>query len=331
MRLCRASERLTWIALALAVTAVASADEPQKWLERMNQALTTLNYDGVFFHSQGGRVETLRIIHRVEDGVVTERLVSLDGSGREFIRNGSTLTCYLPDERKVLIEQEPASSLLLGNLPNFGPSASRFYDIRAVRHTRLIGKKTQLIVVTPKDQYRYGYRLWIDQATGMPLKTQLCDRQGHVIEQVVFASITTPDHIPDVAFKPDMATDGFQWVRQLPMSTPAATAAASSVSSWSALELPPGFHMSVRAVQIMPGTTGLVEHLVYTDGIASVSVFVEAHMHADHKLSGSEQVGSTSTFATMVDGHPVTVVGEVPAETVRFIANSVQARPSPRR
>ncbi len=331
MRIRRASERLTWIALALAVAAVASADEPQKWLERMNQALTTLNYDGVFSHWQGGQVETMRIIHRIEGGVVTERLMSLDGSGREFIRNGSTLVCYLPDARKVLVVQEPSPSLLLGSLPKFGDSSSQFYDIRAVRRTRLIGKKTQLIVVTPKDDYRYGYRLWVDEATGMPLKTQLCDRRGRVIEQVVFASIATPDQIPDSAFKPDVATDGFQWVRQIPMPSPAMTAAASSVSSWSALRLPPGFHMSVRAVQMMPGTTGIVEHIVYTDGIASVSVFVESHMHADHKLSGSEQVGPTSTFATMVDGHPVTAVGEVPPQTVKFIADSVQERQPPSR
>ncbi len=330
MRISRASERLTWIALALAVATAASAEEPQKWLERMNQALTTLNYDGVFSHWQGGQVETMRIIHRVQDGVVTERLVSLDGSGRELIRSSSTLTYYLPDERKVLVVQQPSPSLLLGSLPKFGVAASQFYDIRAARRrTRLIGKKTRLIVVMPKDEYRYGYRLWIDETTGMPLKTQLCDRRGRVIEQVVFASITTPADIPDSAFKPDIATGGFQWVRQVPMSSPAVTAAASSVSSWAALRLPPGFHMSVRAVQIMPGTTGLVEHLVYTDGIASVSVFVESHMHADHKLSGSEQVGSTSTFATMVDGHPVTAVGEVPPETVKFIANSVHGGPSP--
>jgi sigma-E factor negative regulatory protein RseB len=327
----RISERLIWIALALAFATVASADESQKWLERMNQALTTLNYDGVFSHWQDGQVATMRIIHRMEDGVVMERLVSLDGSDREFIRSGTTLACYLSDQRKVLVVQEPSQSLLLGSLPQFGLSAGKFYDVRVAAHTRrVIGRKTRLIIVTPKDEYRYGYRLWIDEATGMPLKTQLCDRHGRVIEQVVFASIATPDHIPDSAFKPGISTQGFTWVRQIPMSLPAVAEAASSVSSWNALKLPPGFHMSVRAVQIMPGTTGLVEHLVYTDGIASVSVFVESHMHADHTLKGSEQLGSTSTFATMVDGHPVTAVGEVPPETVKFIANSVQERPSRR-
>ncbi|HUN27485.1 MAG TPA: MucB/RseB C-terminal domain-containing protein [Steroidobacteraceae bacterium] len=324
MRPARLSEQLTWLALALAVAGVACADEPQKWLERMNQALTTLNYDGVFWHWQGGRAETLRIIHRVENGVVTERLVSLDGSGREFIRTGSRLVCYLPDERKVLVERQPDASLVLGTLPKFTVATNQFYAMKALMRTRLLGKKTQLIAVDPKDQYRYGYRLWIDEATGMPLRTELRDARGRVIEQLVFASIATPAHIPDSAFKPDVSTTGFQWLREAPATLSANPAA---VVTWSALRLPPGFHISLRAAQVMPGYKGPVEHLVYTDGIASVSVFVESHLHPDHVLSGSAQVGTSSAFSTIVDGHPVTAVGEVPPETVRFIANSVKAEP----
>ncbi|HTW37073.1 MAG TPA: MucB/RseB C-terminal domain-containing protein [Steroidobacteraceae bacterium] len=317
---------MAWLAFVLTVATAACADEPQKWLERMNQALMTLNYDGVFSHIQGGRVETLRIIHRVQDGTVTERLVSLDGSGREFIRTGSQLLCYLPDERTVLVERQPQPSLLLGSLPRFDAATSEFYDIRSSRRTRLIGRKTRLIVVDPKDDYRYGYRLWIDEQTGMPLRTQLCDGKGRVIEQVVFASIATPAAIPDAAFKPGLSTAGFRWLREVA----APGRPSPSGYSFSALRLPPGFHISVRAAQVMPGATGLVEHLVYTDGVASVSVFVESHMHAGHTLSGSLQLGSTSTFATVIDGHPVTVVGEVPPQTVKFIANSMKGQPPPR-
>src|SRR5215475_2081176 len=84
-------ERFGWIALAMVVASAAAAEEPTRWLERMNQALTTRNYDGTFSHWHGGRVEMLRIIHRVQDGAVSERLVSLDGSNREFIRSGANL------------------------------------------------------------------------------------------------------------------------------------------------------------------------------------------------------------------------------------------------
>ena len=344
MPILRTSDRLAWAALLIAAAAigsVAAADgsaasthraarnnptEPQQWLDRMNAALSMRNYDGVFSHVQNGEIETLRIIHRVVGSQVMERLVSLDGSGREFIRTGSELACYLPDEHRVLIEREPEQSLLLGNLPRFGAATRRFYDIHLGRRGRLIGHPAQLVVVIPRDQYRYGYRLWIDDASGMPLKTQVCDGRGRVIEQVVFASLVTPRVIPDSAFRPDMSTAGFITMRQTPM-TPDGAAAADS---WNALRLPPGFHMSVRTEQAIPGAAGPVEHIVYTDGIATVSVFVEAHMHPEHTVLGSTQFGSSSTYATVIDGHPVTAVGEVPPLTVRFIASSVQARSSGR-
>src|SRR5580658_70459 len=186
----RSSSRLLALAISCSLAGAALAEEPARWLERMNQALTTRNYDGTFSHVHGGGVETLRIIHRVQNGAVSERLVSLDGSGREFIRTGSNLACYLPDKRTVLVESRPAEESLLSGFPIINDQTASFYDIKEVTKTRLVGRDTHLITVTPKDEYRYGYRLWIDETTAMPLKTQLCDTHGRVIEQVVFASLT---------------------------------------------------------------------------------------------------------------------------------------------
>ena len=325
----RSSERIGWLALALALAGIASAEEPAKWLERMNHALTTLNYDGTFAHWQGGKVEMLRIIHRVDEGTVSERLVSLDGSGREFIRTGSSLTCYLPDKHIVLVEHTPAKVSLLGGFPAIDEETARFYDIKEVARMRFNQRGTHLITVMPRDQYRYGYRLWIDDSTAMPLKTQLCDGHGNVIEQIVFANLRIRPRIPDSAFRPDVSTAGFQWLRN--DSAPLKETVAGGGTVWNADHLPPGFHMTVRAAQTMPGSPGPVDHLVFTDGLASVSVFVETHAEAKPSGSGqapiveSARVGSSYAFSTVVDGHKVTAVGEVPPETVRFIAGSVKA------
>ncbi len=322
----RSSERVGWLALALALASVASADEPGKWLERMNHALTTLNYDGTFAHWEGGKVEMLRIIHRVQDGTVSERLESLDGSGREFIRTGSQLTCYLPDKRIVLVERTPAKVSLLGGFPAIGPRTARFYDIKEVARMRFNRRSTHLITVMPRDQYRYGYRLWIDDSTAMPLKTQLCDAQGKVIEQIVFASLEIRQRIPDSAFLPHLSTTGFQWLRN--DSAPLEETVTPSGTVWNAEHLPPGFHIALRAAQTMPGRPGPVDHLVFTDGLASVSVFVEAHVETIQgrvPVTESAHVGSSYAFSTVVDGHKVTALGEVPPATVRFIADSVKA------
>ena len=138
-----------------------------------------------------------------------------DGSGRELdFRTGSNLACYLPDKRTVLVESRPPEESLFSGFPTINDQTASFYDIKEVTRTRLVGRDTHLITVTPKDEYRYGYRLWIDDSTAMPLKTQLCDTHGHVIEQVIFASLTlATQRIPDAAFKPQVSTDGFQWLR----------------------------------------------------------------------------------------------------------------------
>jgi sigma-E factor negative regulatory protein RseB len=304
----------------------APAEPPTRWLERMNVALTTRNYDGTFSHWHGGRVETLRIIHRVQDGAVSERLASLDGSGREFIRTGSSLACYLPDKRTVLVEQRPREEPLVG-FPTVNDQTASFYDIREVARTRLNRRDTHVITVSPRDEYRYGYRLWIDDSTAMPLKTQLCDAHGNIIEQIVFASLTLPSRIPNSAFRPEVSTDGFQWLRTdaMPPLPPLPPAAALA---WNAMRLPPGFRMTVRSAQRLPGSPQPVDHLVFTDGVASVSVFVEVQQAHDGQppMSQSAAVGSSSAFTTVVDGHKITAVGEVPPATVEFIATQVKAQ-----
>ena len=331
MRRTHRSERLSWLVLAWTVATVASAEEPTRWLERMNQALTTRNYDGTFSHWQGGRVEMLRIIHRVQDGAVSERLVSLDGSGREFIRTGANVTCYLPDKRTVLVERRSQEQPLVG-FPTINDQTASFYDISVIDpHARQSGRDAHVITVTPKDEYRYGYRLWIDDKTAMPLKTQLCDSHGHVMEQIVFASLTLASRIPDTAFKPDVSTDGFQWLRDDSGTPSSKDAHATDAFIRGALKVPPGFKMTAHAAQTMPGSTDPVDHLVYTDGLASVSVFVEEKKTTtasggEVTMTESASVGSSSAFSTVVNGHKITAVGEVPLETVRFIANSVKGQ-----
>ncbi len=328
----RNSDRIVWLVFGLAVSAGAlAADEPRQWLERMNEALTSRNYDGVISHVQGGKVEMLRIIHRVQNGAVDERLVSLDGSRREFIRSGTQLACYLPDKRTVLVERRPEQRPLLGNFPSFDESSTAFYDIREVKRTRFNSRDARLISVTPKDEFRYGYRLWIDESTAMPLKTQLCDGGGRVIETVMFASLTLNPRIPDSAFKPEVSTEGFQWLQNEPHPNPELTASTAGSALWSAQRLPPGFRMTAQAAQVMPGQDAPVAHLVFTDGLASVSVFVETQAGAPPPegpaTSGVAHVGSSSVFSTIRDGRKFTAVGEVPPQTVQFIANSVTAAP----
>jgi sigma-E factor negative regulatory protein RseB len=337
------SSRANWLApcavvgvlLTSASPMARAGDAAREWLQRMNQALATRNYDGTFFHLSDGRVETMRIVHRVLGGRVTERLMSLDGSGREFVRNGDALTCYLPDLHTVLVEPRQEHAPFLGSLPQFADDVSGFYRIESQGEAHVLGHAAQKIVVTPKDQYRFGYRLWLDENTAMPLKTQLCDSRGQVIEQILFARLDMPDSIPDSDLAPGVHTQGMRWVRQ----GPARDSASPALSAYRASELPPGFHLTISGAQTLGGANVPAAHLVYSDGLATVSVFVEAQAPprqeggadgkpsppAEPPMEGLARVGSGFAFSTVIQGHQVTAVGEVPAQTVETIAHSVRS------
>ena len=311
--------------LATAGAAVAE-DDPLDWLARTDQALATRNYEGVFVHEHAGETETLRVIHRVGSEGVSERLLSMDGSGREFIRKGSQLTCYLPDKRTVLVEKSNDAGLLLASLPRINATSAGLYQVTQLQKARVSGRDARVIAVVPMDQLRYGYRVWIDEATAMPLKTQLRNGAGQVLEQIVFTHLRLPAHIADAELEPAVDARNYRWVQQL--ADPVDSHVRSI--SWEASVLPPGFRMTVSARQRL--RSGPVEHLVFSDGLASVSVFVEMgrEPRTEHGSDDAATIGSSSAYSTVVQGYRVTAVGEVPPDTVRAIAQAIRtAGPAP--
>jgi len=311
---------LVGVSLALALNCALADQDARAWLDRMNKELATRNYDGTIIHFRNGKVETLRIVHRVDGGKVSERLVSLDGSGREVIRNEEELTCYLPDQRRVLVEPRQDRGPLMGTLPTFESSLSEYYRLEKQGPDRVFGRHTQVIAVTPNDGYRFGYRLWIDERTAMPLKTQLCDEKGNVMEQILFTNISMPERIPKADVQAAVKSEGFQWVRQ---QAPQDNRPFID-GLWQVSQVPPGFRLTATNRQQIEGSNDPVAHLVYSDGLASVSVFIEMKAQQPAQFKGFARVGSAVTFSTTVRGHLVTAVGEVPKKTVQLIAHSVK-------
>lgn len=309
-----------WLLLGiLSLPARAADPDARQWLERMTRALAQQNYDGRFFHLTEGRSETMRIVHRVDKGKVTERLVSLDGSGREIIRNDEEVVCYLPDRRTVLVEKRSGNNTLFAALPSYSEALEQHYSIEKVgKVAKTLGRKTQMIVVQPRDQYRYGYRLWLDQETAMPLKSQLSDRNGRVLEQILFAELNLRDRIPASELKPSVSAEGFSWLRQDPQP-----ARVANTIGWNVIRLPAGFRLTTWRIQAIAGSSAPVRHLVFSDGLASVSVFIEPRPPQSAPMHGLARVGAAFAYSLDLDGHQVTAVGEVPAETVEAIAAGV--------
>ena len=323
----RATARaLGWVSLAASFAVLA--DDPRAWLERMERALATRNYQGTFVHEQDGQTETLRVVHRVSGSEIAERIASLDGSGREVIRRNGELTAYFPDQRVVLVESGPREGLLLTELLRLDTAGSEMYRLSVEAPTRVSGRASHVVAVEPLDDLRYGYRVWIDDASAMPLKTQLRASNGRVVEQLVFTELSLPSRIADAALQPAVAARGYRWLRHaVPAMVPESQMPAGN---WEAAGLPPGFHLTANSTQILAGASTPVTHLVFSDGLASVSVFVEQAPRLATSPPGvaapatMSNVGSSSAMSTVVDGHKVTTIGEVPPATVRAITGSLR-------
>ncbi len=303
------------------VEAASENENASNWLERMNAAVEDLNYRGVFVHVQGDSAETLLIVHVNESGRISERIMSLDGAGREIIRDGEAVHCILPDEETVLLEDGSDPSPLAAALPSYTQELAAHYEFRLHRRTaRVADRRTQVVSIMPKDDLRYGYRLWLDAETAMPLKSQLLDEKGRTVEQVLFTRIEISDEIPRSELEPTINTEGFAMYRP-----PALTNQASGQVRLTPRQLPPGFYLSAAKQGPMAGSRYPVDHLVYSDGLATVSVFVEDPKSDPEIATGFTRLGTANAFSLTIDGRQVTAVGEVPRQTVESIARSLRA------
>ena len=307
------------IAVALGLAAApALAESGQEWLARMGEALNNASYVGEFVSESAGRTERLAITHRVRDGVVSERLVSLSGNGRELVRENDEVVVYLPDQKLAIIERHSGRSDLMGALPQFEGRMASWYKVDWVgRETIDAFGPTAVVAVRPLDGYRFGYRLWIDVDSHMPVRSDLSDGSGHVIERLHFTRLEFDNDIPDSAFEPALDRSKLRWVRQSPQADDEAPA-------WRAAQVPPGFRLSVSGVQAVAGTGSPVSHLVYSDGLASVSVFIQTPIPGKSPAQGTTRSGVASAFTTVVDGHQITAVGEVPPRTLKYIATGLR-------
>ncbi len=302
--------------LACSATAVAERIAPNEWLSRMGAAVQSTSYEGTVIRIQDGKAEALKVVHTVSDGVIREKVVAQEGNGLEIIRNGNEVHCILPERKSVLIEEWDDQSTLFSTLPTSEVRIGSEYDVSVVREDRVAGRQTILLAIRPHDGYRYGHRIWLDTETAFPLQTQLIGDDGSALEQVKFADISLNKTIHASALAPSYSTEDFRWLTQ-----PSRHNSHALETEWVSSNLPQGFRAVATHGETMPGSDKVVTHIMYSDGLASVSVFVEPQGEAI--FEGPSKVGGTNSYSALIDGHRVTAVGEVPALTVEQIATTM--------
>lgn len=287
------------------------------WLRKIYDATEKLSYTGTFVYQQGDRTETSRIAHRAGARGGTEKLEVLDGAPREILRTGDEIRCYLPESRTVKVDHRSDPRAFPALLPEQVDGLAENYVIALGETRRVAGYDCRAITLTPKDDLRYGYTLWADARTGMLLKARTLDLDGSTVEQFTFTQLRIGD-VPRERLQPPRAAQGWR-VEQAGVAP-----VDLSQAGWRVGAELPGFRKIVE-IRRMLRDTHPVAQMVYTDGLAAISVFIEPLVgRSEAPRIGIASMGALNVYTRKVAEHLVTVVGEVPAASVQRIGNTVE-------
>ncbi|MFJ3482155.1 MucB/RseB C-terminal domain-containing protein [Pseudomonas sp. NPDC090202] len=293
----------------------AHADDAQDQLKRLAQAEQQQSFQGTFVYERNGSFSTHRIWHRVADGKVREHLLQLDGSAQEVLRVDGVTQCV-------------SGTLVAGvsNIPDSPAHAfdaaklASWYDMKVAGESRVAGRPAVVVTLTPRDQHRYGIELHLDSETGLPLKSLLLSDKGQLLERFQFTELNTADQPTDQMLQPSNDCKPVEVVKAKPD-------AQKPPVAWHSDWLPPGFELSSAAARKDPDSKALVTSLMYDDGLARFSVFIEPVSGAavtDIRTQLGPTVAVSRRLTTPKGDAMVTVVGEIPIGTAERVALSMR-------
>lgn len=299
----------------------------EAWLAKMTDSAKRLNYSGEFVYYHSNSIDSMYIAHAYSDAQERERLQALNGEHHEIIREDDRVRYVLPGSNVLplnAVKQRLAANFA-ARIPEQLNRLQRLYHVTTVENDRIAGRAAQLIAVVPVDQYRFGYLIWADEKTGLLLRADLLDEDNKPIEHFMFTNVVFKNSIDDKELTQQVSGTEIDWQISVPQGTPQEVGIDQG---WIVGELPSGFHYKPVSRELPEGGGDGIEHMMYTDGLASVSVFVEALTAENPGFNAQTRVGSISSYARVVDDHQVTVVGEVPLATTMLIGDSVRVRVS---
>jgi sigma-E factor negative regulatory protein RseB len=303
------------------VAAASQTRTPLQWVESIQQAAVRVNYSGTIVYQAGGEMRTSRITHLFDGANSHERVQTLDGKPREYIRlrteNNDEVRCLIPESRRVIIEHRAIEDPFPGLIGAPAEAILERYELKTGDVERVAGVECQVLVLQPRDQLRYGYRLCVDQATGLLLKAQTVGDRRDVMEQIAFTDVRIGERIDRSRLKPAWPTEGWTVER----------------SDYQRVELekagwivptPDGFRRT-KEVRRRIGS-GEAMQVVFSDGLATLSVFIEPAAADRTAVDEVQMMGPTAAYARRLGDALVTVIGEIPPAAVKSVARSVEFR-----
>ena len=314
------------VALGLSFPAYcASPADPEQglsWLRIMASASRQLNYSGTFVYRHGNETEASRIVHFVNAaGGEFEKLETLDGPPREVIRTNDQVTCYLPNTKTVLIEKRSTRRFPAMFPPELTNTITEHYVVRLSGSDRAAGYDCRIVALVPKDRLRYGHQFCAEASSGLPLRAKTINEKGTVLESFAFTELSLGGQFNHERVQSRYAEQSRDWRVGRAVMGPSDD--RQRATGWSLARELPGFKKLTESKRSIAGKHSAVSHLVYSDGLAAVSVFIEPLPKNLPSRSLSHQ-GAVNIYVRLVSDYMVTALGEVPAETVMRIADSLE-------
>jgi sigma-E factor negative regulatory protein RseB len=308
--------------LAAEPTTPAASQDGLVLLKQMASASRRLNYSGTFVYQHAGQNETSRIVHFVNPaGGEFEKLETLDGPAREVIRTNDQVTCYLPDSKTVIIEKR-SNRRFPALLPEQLSGVAENYVVSITGMDRVAGYDCRVVVLEPKDKLRYGHQFCAEAGSGLLLRARTYSEKNLQLEAFAFTDLKIGGSFSRDQVRSRYAAKSKDWKVD---HSALAISDVPADTGWSLTRQPTGFRKLTELKRSIAGRAAMVSHIVYSDGLAAISVFIEPLPKARPARSLSHQ-GAVNIYIRPVAEHMVTVLGEAPAATVMQIANSLEFR-----
>jgi len=297
-----------------------AAAEVRQWLDKMSHSSQKINFEGTFVYRRGDQVTAMKIVHVADENGEREKLSSLNGPVREIVREKGVARITM-DKKSVVVEKRSASRSLVSKTPEQIDQIEKYYSFSSGGESRAASRPVRVVNIVPRDAYRYGYRVSLDQQTGTMLQSDLLNEEGVPIEQVMFITFELLEKAPPAMREPakhgesaSMHPDGPQVSQPL-----------TGGEGWKVGKMPGGFILTEHYRHQVPHSQAIMNHMVLTDGLASVSVFIEKNnAHHASPFVGVSRMGVANAYGTRINDYQVTVVGEVPVATVEMIGRSIK-------
>ncbi len=291
-------------------------------LTRIQQAAQKQNYVGTFVHQQGSQVQSSRVTHLTDRTGEHEKLELMDGRPREFIRHNDDVRCYVQDSHVVLIEKRARSDSFPALLTSDAVDLDKYYELSVEGSDRIAGRPARSVLLKARDDQRYGYRFWFDRDSYLLLKAQTIGEKGNTIEQVAFTDLVIGGAIDASRLKPSVGnTDGWRTEtnRMIPVDL--------GQAGWSVPQPIPGFRKVMEVRRAFGGREDIGQ-MVFSDGLAAISIFIEPVAPHD----GQEGFANRGPINVVTEHHGnfwLTIVGDAPAASIREMAKQVSFKSAP--